>query len=182
MLMEGFATLLSAAAVLLLYGAWRRGSRALAGGGLAGIAIATISWCTAAGPEFGLVYALTVPAVAAVAVIAAANRRRGMPPVYAPALRRVPRPGARSTLHAAGRAGLLLPGTGLATALAALGIGYLASDDPAGRLVLAGLLLPLLWGLGSYWLLAASQPWRPAAVVALGGLAGAGFLALGVAP
>ena len=98
----------------------------------------------------------------------------------APAARRLSAPTAGGAVGAMGRAVLVVPGAGLAAALGALAIGYLLYDDAANRLVTAGLLLPLLWGLAGYWLSAARRLAPPLAVLALAAIGGAVFLALGV--
>ena len=171
---------LSLATVALLFAAWRRGSGAWAAAALALLLAAIVTWCAAAGVEFGLVYALTLPSLVAFAVIATVNGRRGDAPVSAPAARRLSAPTAGGAVGAMGRAVLVVPGAGLAAALGALAIGYLLYDDAANRLGTAGLLLPLLWGLAGYWLSAARRLAPPLAVLALAAIGGAVFLALGV--
>lgn len=179
MVLNAAGALLSIVTVALLFAAWRCGSRAWAAAAVVLLVAAIVTWCAAAGVEFGLVYALTLPSLAAFAVVAAANSRRGDAPGSAPAARRLPAPTAAGTASAVGRTLLVLPGAGIAAALGALAIGYLLHDNAADRLVTAGLLLPLLWGLAGYWLSAARRIARPLATLAVAGIAGAAFLALG---
>ncbi len=164
-----------------LFGAWRRGSGAWAAAALILLLAAIVTWCAAAGVEFGLVYALTLPSLAAFALIAAVNDRRGATPRSAPAARRLPAPTAGGAAQALGKVMLVVPGAGVAAALGALAIGYLLHEEAADRLVTAGLLLPLLWGLAAYWLSAARRIARPLAALAVAAIAGAAFLRLGVA-
>jgi hypothetical protein len=180
MVLNAAGALLSLGTIALLFSAWRRGSGAWAAASAALLVAAIATWCAAAGVEFGLVYALTLPSLAAFAVIAAANGRRGDAPGSAPAARRLPAPTAAGTASALGRTLLVVPGAGAAAALGALAIGYLLHENAADRLVTAGLLLPLLWGLAGYWLSAARRIERPLATLAVTGIAGAAFLALGV--
>lgn len=171
---------LSFGTIALLFRAWRQSSGAWAAAAVLLLIAAIATWCAAAGVEFGVVYALTLPSLAALALIAAVNDRRGDAPHTVPAARRLPAPTASGTARALGRAVLLGPGAGVAAALSALAIGYLLQEASADRLVTAGLLLPLLWGLASYWLSAARRLVRPLTTLVLAAIAGATYLALGV--
>lgn len=175
------ALALAAGGVVLLFVAWRTKRRArlpVIGGWLTLLASLWL-FVRDVGPEFGLVYGLAVPGLAALALVGVTAERR-TPVAGGVAQFGVPLPGAAAVLRTLERFVLIVVVAGAASAAVALGIGYLFASSRAGRFALAGVLLPVLWGAWAYWLGAADKPRPRAVVVALLGVAGYVVLRLGV--
>jgi len=167
--------------VLLLFLAWRTKDRVrlpVVGGWLCLLAALWL-FARDAGLEYGLVYGLALPGLAALAVVGLAAQRRSAV-AGGPAESGVRWPGPAAALRTLERVVLIVVVAGAACAAMALSIGYLLGASPANRFALAGVLLPVLWGVSAYWLGAASRPRVRAAVIAVLGSAGYIVLRLGV--
>ncbi len=167
--------------VVLLFLAWRTKGRAglLAAGGWLCLPAGLWLFTRDVGIEFGMVYGLAVPGLAALAVVGLTAQRRG---AVAGGLteRGIPLPGPAAVLRTLEHLVLIVVVAGAASAAVALCVGYLISSIAANRFTVAGVLLPVLWGVSAYWLGATSQPRRRAALVGLLGIAGCLVLRLGV--
>lgn len=154
----------SGAAVLLLWMAWRRGpqGRRLLAISLLAWAAALLCWTTAFGIEIGIPLTLETAAIVAFGFILSRIEFRAA----RIARDRVAPPAARSrgrwlrgTMRAAG--------AGPVAFAASAGIGVLfATTAPladATRLMLAGLMIPSLWGAMMTWILASRRLLLPSA-------------------
>lgn len=175
------AVALVSGGVLLLFLAWRTKDRVrppVVGGWLCLLAALWL-FARDAGFEYGLVYGLALPGLAALSVVVlTAQRRRAVAGKLAE--RSVAWPAPVAVLCTLERAVLIVVVAGIACAAMALSIGYLVSASAANRFAVAGVLLPALWGVSAYWLGATSRPRPRAAVIALLGVTGCVILRLGV--
>ncbi|WGL16553.1 hypothetical protein PVT68_17545 [Microbulbifer bruguierae] len=162
-----FASLLSSAGVLGLYGSWRNWSLLQRWGTLAGWSLLLLSgflWAgSAASIELGLCYALLALTACAWLLVGYNREQRPQrPSALAAGKLRWP------TLPTLGKhLLLLLAAVPLAGAAALYGSTALATALPwqqGNALSFAMLLAPVLWGCGAYWQCADSRPLRPAAV------------------
>lgn len=154
----------SAAAVLLLWAAWRRraGARLPLAAAIMMGAVAISLWTAALGAEIGIPLALESAALVAFAFILTRIELRPARPLrerLRPAPVRLPGRWPRGVVRAIGAGPISLA--------AALGIGVLfATEAPladATRLILAGLLVPSLWAAAMIWTLSSRRPLAPAA-------------------
>jgi hypothetical protein len=173
------ALFLSLAGVALVYRGWRDGQGRFSVPGWLCLWLAVPLWALTSGWEFGLIYALTLPSVLALAVVALVSRRREVAATAPSASRRLPLP----ALSALGRAGLwtllVLPVAGLASGLLALALAYVVAGSADNRIALAGVLLPVLWGSLAYWLAGWRNAGRQGAVLLAAGVLCGLWLALG---
>lgn len=154
----------SLAGVVLLWVAWRRRARRRLPfvAALAAWALATASWTAAFGAEIGIPLALESAAIVAFVFIlsriefrdARTGRERTAPPPHHTRYR-----WARGTIRGVG--------AGPVAFAASAGVGVLfATTAPladATRLILAGLLIPSLWGAAMIWVLASRRLLLPSA-------------------
>lgn len=162
------AALSGIAGVASLFAAWRerwpRRIAVSAGWGL--LVLSCVLWVRAAGAEFGLVYApLGIALCGWLAVGLTAEPRRGAPE-RAPAYAALGRPDRRSLARHVLLFVYVVPLAGLASILASVTLAHRLPWEPANALVAGILMMPLLWGLAAYWIVAASRPLRPALALA----------------
>lgn len=171
MLVPSAAMLVSLSGIGLLYACWRgllrrRPLRVIAlGGGWALQLVALALWTQAMGAEIGVSLGLLAMAPLAWLPVAvgASNGPANVllqPPV---ALRR---PALPALVRQTVRALAVLALAGAAAALAAVAVTGLLPWQAANRFALAILLVPVLWGLGAYWICADIRWWRPVGVLA----------------
>lgn len=159
-----FAICCSVAAVMLLWTAWRKhaGRRGPLVFSLVAWAVALSCWTIAFGAEIGIPLALESAAIVAFGFIltriefreARSGRERYIPSPKRPRYRWL-----RGTMRGVG--------AGPIAFAASVGIGVLfattAPLDDATRLILAGLLIPSLWGAAMIWVLASRRLLLPSA-------------------
>ena len=167
MLALSLAVLCNAAGVGSLYASWRQywpRRLALPAGWLL-LGLSSIFWLRAAGAEFGTVYALLCTGCCAwLAVALNYETRRRWPRQARPRLQQVlpVLPDSHGLWrHLALFLGVV-PLAGYATILLSVTLAHLLPWADADALVAGILLMPVLWGLASFWLCADSQPLRPA--------------------
>ncbi|NKJ44138.1 hypothetical protein FHW94_003638 [Novosphingobium sp. SG720] len=171
-----------AAGAALLRRSWqRRDGMALAlvaaGWGLPAIALALA--IQAFGPVKGMALALAMQAIGALGVVwqGRVQRKAARPRAGEAAPEPLEQPGRvwRGVLRA-----LLAGPLGMVAALAvALCVAVYLPGDPRTRIVLSGLLMPVLWGLAMTWTLADRRLLRALAVLVGTSLLGLGIAALG---
>lgn len=133
------------------------------------------AWTLASGVEFGTVFALTTPALVAVALVWKHRKRRPGPPATPRGSTVAQNSAERGTalmLHST-RLLLTVPLAAAASLHAGTAIAVLLPLTRPDALALGILLLPLLWGLSAYWMLMAPRFWLPAVIVSGSGVAAA---------
>lgn len=172
------AVLAAAVGIALLYAAWRKqisGTPLLLWIAWLLIGASILLWSAATGPEFGPVIALLVmPLVAWCFVAANRHIRTSRSPLQEPSAMNLPRAGAVARHTAIFLVAVPLA-AGAAT-LMVLGGSALLPWREVDRLALAVLLIPVVWGLFSYWATADVRLARPAIGLAIGGSLGAVLL------
>lgn len=176
-----FASLLTGAGVLCLYGSWRNWGLLQRWGTAAGWAlllVSSITWAlSAASIELGISYALLAVTAAAWVVVGFNREQR---PLRTPALPAVKI--ALPALPTIARQILLLvavvPLAGAAAMYTSTALTAFLPWQQGNALALAMLLAPVLWGCAAYWQCADSRPLRPAATLLVLLAASAGILNL----
>ncbi|GAA0729451.1 hypothetical protein [Sphingomonas japonica] len=164
MLAAGLAILLGLGGGYALFAAWRRrGGWGLVALGWALLLAATLASVAAAGPEFGIAYALL--GLSAIGTVFVGWGMETRPARRAPVERdRLPGDGA-DWRGALARFLLAVPLAGIAAALASVMVtGWLPGEN-ADRHALAILGMPVVWGAAAWWVLADARPWRAASVL-----------------
>lgn len=163
-------------AVALLYRSWSRrpeGSRVAVATGWLLLAVAAAWWIALDGWEFGTIYAITVPSLAAAGVLClVADRRPGR-------VRNAPHtPMARASWRAV-RANLftfllVFPFGVVASTLVTSAVGLLLPFGELDQLAFIVCAVPVVWGLVAFWLTMDVRRRRP--IVSLGALSGLSLL------
>jgi hypothetical protein len=167
--------LLSGAAIVCLWRAWRGHGRWWSLASVAGGSAALLLWGRLAGAEFGTVYALGATALGAWAWIGLTATQTGGRvasdrPLHTAA------PSATALLRGLGTALLTGPAALLAVVVACLHLVYWLPAPPATRWVTAAFALPLLWAVLTTLLLCTDRRGRAALLLVV--LTGLGALAL----
>lgn len=170
------AWLATAAGLLLLYLSWRRlfaGATWPRVAGWALLSLAGVAWCLDSGPEFGAVYAVSVPSLGALGLIV--WHWRSSPPRNSRNSS-----GERPVLAGSGMAGsaawrrhgslflLAVPFAAVCTTLITMALGMLLPWSTLSGMVFITLAAPAIWGLAASWICADDRLWRPVLVLALG--------------
>lgn len=174
----GAALAASAGGAFGLRRAWR--DRTPAGApwvwiGWSGLAAGLALWIWSVGPEIGVALALTwLSVIAAVAIVPFMERRTGRKSSARPG---VLDPSDRVSKTWRGWMRGLLAGPIAGVAALGLGLGW-AVSGPGGaqdRLIIGGLLVPVLWAAGMAWTLSDDRIFRALAVLIGTALVGFGF-------
>lgn len=170
MVATGIAALLSLLGVSALYGSWRRLVPRRFGTplGWACLGISFVPWVHASNAEFGVVYGFLAAAVSAWLIVAFTHEARRREDEPRPAARPV-RVDPRGILRNAGVFFVAVPLAGTCALLLSVLIARLLPWPAVNALVLGFLLLPVLWGLASYWVCADEKPLRPVAGIGFTG-------------
>lgn len=166
----------------LLRRSWLRRDHAmpwLVAGGWAILVGLLITACLLVGPVKGAALALVMEGIGALAIIWQGRVRRRVARLRAGDVAPEPleEPGriGRGVLRA-----LLAGPLGMTAAMAvAFCITVYLPGDPRTRIVLGGMLMPVLWGLAMTWTLADRRLWRATAVLLGTSLVGFGLAAVG---
>lgn len=167
------AALMTLAGAGLLYAGWMgrmwNGAVAVVGGWLV-LLMAPVPWIQALGVEFGMVVGLLAPSLAAWVWVAWQGRRRGE------SVRPDNRPwqaGHRPAPAAAGRQVVrfvaAVPAAGLVATWLTITTGSLLPWSEMSRLAAIVILMPVVWGLLTAWLVSASRWQRPVLFTAVAG-------------
>ena len=175
------ATLTSFAGIAGLFYRWQMPSPKQRGLRRLGWALLIISaglWIWAQPVEFGVTFALVVPALLAwlVIMVKAPPRREARPSSPERLGFRWPAPGALGK-HIALFI-LTVPFAGLVGILLSFTFTDWLPWEAVNRLVMGVFLTPVIWGAASYWLTADTRLWRPLAALTLSGLLAALYLFL----
>jgi hypothetical protein len=161
------ATLCSLGGLALLYLSWRgtwparsAPARLAAPAGWLLQVVAAVLWVQASNIEFGLAYALLVPALGAWALAVFNHEIR--------AGRQRTTQSGQITLPGAGTLGrqtlrllAAVPLSGAAAAVTSIALTTMLPWSQTSQLSTGMLVMPLLWGAASVWVCADPRPWRP---------------------
>ena len=179
MLYALLGTFLSALGVACLFLSWKAAapSRGLISAGWLLLLLATVCWILASGAEFGVSYVcLAIPVIAWLLAFVSADVRTQRAQVFSAGSLSMPR---AKTLAKHGLLLILsLPVAAVAATLVCVAFAKLLPLSNVNATVLAVFLMPLIWGIGAYWVCADPKRIRPTAwMFALGG-ASAAFIYL----
>ncbi len=173
MLYGVIGTLLAGAGVSCLYASWKNlfsGNRWLVPAGWFVLLVATAFWVMASGAEFGIsVSLLVIPLIAWGVMLLKADIRpqRAQRPQEEWDLGRASLPDMNALLRHGGLflASVLLAGA--AAILTSVALVMLLPWTKVNAMVTAVILVPVLWGLASYWVCADTNRYRPVLWLAL---------------
>lgn len=181
MLIPGLAVISGLAGTALLYAAWRKllsGSFAIPLGWVL-LLLSLLLWGREAGTEFGTVYALLCIGLCAWAAIGLNDEirrhRRQRKDVDKPYVQQA-LPASHSVLQHVLIFLVAVPLAGIVAILLSVGLAALLPWSRVNALVFTVLLLPVLWGAGSYWVCASDRLWRPTLALVMVGLLSAGLI------
>jgi len=162
-LLGASAVACTVAALVLLYRSWSRtlsGSRATVLTAWTLLLVASACWVALGGWEFGTIYAITVPSVAALPLLwLVADRRTGR--VVATPRRRLSKPSWTGIAKHL-RTFLLVVVLGiLASTLITSAVGLLLPFGEINQLVFIVCVMPTVWGLIAFWLAMDADRRRP---------------------
>ncbi|MQA92357.1 MAG: hypothetical protein GEU90_19375 [Gemmatimonas sp.] len=164
--------------VALLYRSWTRrpdGARAVAAVGWLLLGATAVPWFALDGWEFGAIYAITVPSLAAGLIlwlVADRRRRRAEPlPRWS-----VAAPGWPAVRKVMGTFLLVVPFGAVASTVVTGAAGLLLPISELNQLVFIVCVMPIVWGLFAYRMLAA--PSRRRSVLSLAALSGLGLVTI----
>lgn len=168
----------SIAGVALLYRSWARqprGSVVMVAAGWLMLVVAAAAWIFLDGWEFGMIYAITVPALPAGAVLwLCADRRSGRVPSMARLSLSMP---GRNAVRASLLTFLLVVPFGVATSiLVTSAAGLLLPLGELNQLVFIVCVMPVVWGVLAVWLTMDER--RTRTVLSLVVLSGASLLTI----
>ncbi|MCG8414432.1 MAG: hypothetical protein MI746_09470 [Pseudomonadales bacterium] len=123
---------------------------------------ALFSWTGLNGWEFGTLYAITLPSLAALLYVSYNAELNGSS-VAAPSFKPIKKPTGRQALSFIGKLLLILPFALTASIFVSYGVSILAVQSELNQLVMAICILPIIWGFFAYWLLADTRLVRPVA-------------------
>jgi hypothetical protein len=169
-MLEAFIALaLGGVGIFVLYASWRKflRGRFAVPVGWSCLALSFLPWALASNVEFASVYgflALGLGAWLAVAVNYEIRRRHDKPQPAAQAITL----DTHSVLQNIGLFCSAVFLAGVAALLLSVTVARLLPWSAVNALVLGVLLLPIFWGLGSYWACADDKPLRPVFALAVG--------------
>lgn len=132
--------------------------------------MALFCWVELSGWEFGLLYAITLPTLSAL-IYVGFNAELNNSSVSSPEYKLILLPSGRLVLSFLGKLILVLPFALTASILASYGSSILLVQSELNQMIMAICILPIIWGLFAYWLLADTKIFRPiVAQVCLSGL------------
>ncbi len=168
MVMFFAGTVFALAGIGCLYSSWQRNTlnqRWLIPVGWLLLIVATIVWVFASGAEFGIAYGLMFSSVLAWLVIffnaeirQNKHREKTATPIAAP--------GAKAVWRHVFLFAIAVPLSGAAALLFSVALTLVLPWKPVNEMVLAVFLMPVLWGLATYWACADEKVLRPALVLA----------------
>ncbi len=152
------AGVLSLAAIAAIYRSWCVRAAAFLYGGIALFVSSCVAWSFSQGWEFGLVYALCMPALLVWLFIA-----RNQVWLAAPRNQPAPRPVSISVSQVAANFGhglMVLVVLMLVSVLVGLALSFRLPTEETGQLAVAIVIIPLVWGLAGYHYLATRHKGR----------------------
>lgn len=170
----GASVALSLASITTIYESWRRQTSGVFYVGLLIWFGSAVVWSTAVGWEFGVLYALFLPALLVWPFIAL-NQTYLPLPKHKPAPRQITF-SLNTALRHVGNSFVVLVLLMLFSLLSSLAICTLMPFDITGKMASAVILLPLLWGMAVYHYLATSNQLRALIAYALIALIGVAIL------
>jgi len=126
------------------------------------IGLAVFCWSALEGWEFGLIYGITLPSLAAFTFIVL-NARVHDASINEMQFISVTKPSIQILLRFTGMALIVLPFALATSASISYGLSTLMIDSALNQLVLAICFLPILWGLFAFWIVADTTLTRPVA-------------------
>lgn len=176
------ASVLSLAGIAGLFHSWRqRSPKALWArrSGWVLLALSVVLWVWAHNPEFGVTFGLFVPALGAWLIIAAsADSRPSNGGAQTQPKQRLKLPGLGPFAKQLLIFVLAIPLAAVATALVSIAVTDWLPWQRVNSLPLGILLMPVLWGLASYWVCADQRLFRPTLTLIIAGLIAAAYLFL----
>ncbi len=175
------ATATGFAGVLSLYRSWRLPApkpthwRRL---GWILLMLSLIAWLWAQPVEFAVSFTLTVPAVLAWLWISWASADPQPARDTKLEKRTLNWPRLTTLGQQLLKLAISVPLAGIISALFSFAATDLLPWEPVNRLVAGVLMMPVFWGLASYWVLADTRLWRPTLTLFLAGLLSAAYLFL----
>ncbi|UZJ43989.1 hypothetical protein OOT55_15205 [Marinimicrobium sp. C6131] len=142
------------------------------------LVLSLIAWLWAQPAEFAVCFALTVPALLAWLWIGWASPDRQPARDTKLEQRTLNWPRLRVLGEQLLKLVISVPLAGLASALFSFAVTDLLPWEAVNRLVTGVLMMPVFWGLASYWVLADTRLWRPTLVLITTGALSAGYLFL----
>lgn len=178
MLYAVIGTCLGALAVVCLFCSWKGASKGwlMASGWLLSL-LSLWAWVLASGAEFGVTLTfLVVPLIAWLIALFNADVRQQRTQTYSQGALATPR--MQTLLYHFGLFVLAVPLAGAAAVFTTIAFTLSLPVAKVNAVITAVILIPILWGLASYWVCAARKPHRPAIwLLALtGGCAGLIYL------
>lgn len=131
---------------------------------------ALFCWIEFNGWEFGTLYAITLPSLAALLYVSY-NAEINNSSVSSADFEPIRRPCSQLILRFVGKLFLILPFALIASIFVSYGVSILTLQSELNQMVMAICTLPIVWGLFAYWLLADTKVIRPiASLIGLTGL------------
>lgn len=124
------------------------------------LVLALIAWIGLSGWEFGLIYGLTLPSLAALLLVGfnAESNNSGMSNL--PRMQ-LATPSQRAVLKTVFRVLLIVPFALVTSVFISYTLGVLLLEVELNQMVLAICVLPVIWGVFAWWLLADTRRLRP---------------------
>jgi len=164
------ASLTTMAGMSLLYFIWKSEVMFKEGfiiASLASLWVAGLFWTQLSGWEFGTIYALTLPSIAAL-ILVASNVEFKKESTIKDRTSAISPPSFESTLGVLAKLFLLLPFSLVASIFVSYGLGMLVAEFELNQMVFAICVLPVFWGAFGYWVLSDKRTLRP--VLAISGI------------